>query len=203
VSTGEEAEGVKTFLLEVMKLRRNPFETLNWRVDGHSGLRRGIISAVEKASKLFNVQPAKAVVSMDQFHMYQSVTKQISQSLCKTDGERALRDIRLLSEVSVTFHERAKRAMMSVWNSRDGWAKFRDYFYATYFTTLPGWWGDYLGQGTPRTTGGLEGRWPSVHRLMKGKKYQKKKGDHCLCRDFMSLFSIEFTSGVSPSHRRL
>ena len=49
-----------------------------------------------------------------------------------------------------------------------GWGRFAEYVQGTWIDQLPGWWSGYLGTGTPSTTGGVEGIWPVVHRMVHG-----------------------------------
>ena len=105
---------------------------------------------------------------MDLFHMMKAVLMQGRLLPTKSDMSKAMHEIVHLSEVSVTFHARALAALLQKWDSRgDQWAAFVAYFVNTYIDKLKGWWGDYLGLGTPRTTGG--GRWPNIHRTLGGK----------------------------------
>ena len=99
----------------------------------------------------------RAKVSMDYFHMLKAVAMQHSL-LIHRHLQTAMHEIRRLADVPHRFHLRAKQAMLREWESRGaGWAKFREYFEVNFLNRLTGWWGEYLGQGTPRTTGGCEG----------------------------------------------
>ena len=146
VSTGEEAEGVSIFLKDVMRLRGQPFETNLWRLDGHSGLRNGISRAVREANEYEGNENVEAVLGMDYFHMTEAFQMNGPKLLpSKKDVSDALRDITLLMEVPIEFHLRARRAVLEMWGSRVGWERFTLYFNRTFFITLPGWWGDFLG----------------------------------------------------------
>jgi hypothetical protein len=170
VSTGEEAKGVSCFLLEVMSLRKKPFETLLWRVDGHGGLRLGITQAVATAQEMYSRVSRAPVIAMDEFHMLQAVMMHVKLLPTKMDVSSALRDIKYLADIPVMHFEKACDAVMATWITRPGWDKFREYFHGTWVISLPGWWGDVLGEGSPRTTGGAEGRWPAIHRLLEGRR---------------------------------
>ena len=166
ISTGEHSSGIRNFILQVVRLRDKPFETNLWRVDGHMGLRNGIMEGVRDARVMFGVPPCEAKVAMDNFHMTKSVATQ-NKLLMGKQLEAAIHEIRQLSEVPERLFAKAYRAVKAKWESRVGWRQFIDYFHDTYCVGLKGWW-VIIGEGTPRTTG-AEGRWPTIHNLMGGK----------------------------------
>lgn len=169
ISTGEHSRGIKNFLVRVMELRGRPFETNLWRVDGHMGLRAGIEEAVRQVHTATQSGPPQAVVAMDLFHVIQSVTMQGKLLPSKSELSSAVHDIMRLADVPRRFHDRAREAMLNKWRTRPNWERFTRYFVETFLEKLGGWWGESLGEGTPRTTGGVEGRWPGVHALLGGK----------------------------------
>lgn len=58
---------------------------------------------------------------------------------------------------------------MAEWHKRD-WGAFCNYFEGTYLDSnqLTGWQAKTLGVGAPSTNNGLEGSWPTIHRLICG-----------------------------------
>jgi hypothetical protein len=105
---------------------------------------------------------------MDFFHVLQAIfTKKNMFPNPKYLGIAA-HHVCLLADLGDYYHDRAYPAVSAFWKSK-GWTKFEEYFTQTWERAFPKWWSSSLGFGTPRTTGGTEGTWPTVHVLLRGK----------------------------------
>ena len=83
----------------------------------------------------------------------------------RTQVGKMCHEVRMLAGMGPDMFTRAWDALRTSWVER-GWTRFLQYFEATWVEQLPGWWVNYLGNGTPRTQAALEGLWPSVHALL-------------------------------------
>jgi hypothetical protein len=85
----------------------------------------------------------------------------------KLDIGAATHHIRILADMPHELVRRALDALETEWRNR-GWDRFSAYFVSTWVNNMTLWWSGSLGPGTPRTTGGTEGKWPVIHRLFRG-----------------------------------
>jgi hypothetical protein len=113
--------------------------------------------------------PHEPRLGMDFFHVKHAVHNHVNKFPKASDVGLAGHQINLLADLNDRLISRATPALLSHWRSQKiGWNKFADYFEDTWVKQLSGWWCGFHGPGTPRTSGGLEGRWPHVHKLLGG-----------------------------------
>jgi hypothetical protein len=115
-------------------------------------------------------------LSMDYFHVMYALHNQKKMLPNRSKIGLATQQVRLVADLSDCYAERGISALMAHWRSDEvGWSKLADYFMENWVNQRSGWWCTFLGVGTPRTSGGVEGRWPQIHRLLGSKKMSPER----------------------------
>lgn len=171
VMSGAEAARETSIFLSLLD---NHLKTLGyrlprkWLLDGARGLRDGLIAWHKKCEREEETKE-KLTIGMCYYHMMAAI--RMKSSLLPggvTNIGQALFDIENLSELTPSHFSQGWLAVKAKWMERN-WAVFVGFFERTYIDKLSGWGIGTLGRGTPRTTNGLEGSWPTVHLFISGR----------------------------------